>query len=137
MNNFKDIHMGQMIEKEVVERGIEISYLCKFLKCIEADITEMYQCKSLDSEILLSWSKILQYDLFRIYSQHLIFYSPLSRNNLLPVKTTLPQFRKNIYSKEVIDFILELYHTKQMTRMEIIEHYGIPRAAIQRWIYKY
>ena len=38
-------------------------------------------------------------------------------------KTTLPQFRKNIYTKEIIDFILEQISTKKMTINEVIEKY--------------
>ena len=60
--SFKEIHIGQMIEKRVAESGIEISRICNFLKCSEEEIQKMYQTKSLDTEILLKWSKLLEYD---------------------------------------------------------------------------
>ncbi|MDR6544848.1 hypothetical protein J2810_000890 [Chryseobacterium rhizosphaerae] len=140
MINFKSIHIGQMIEKEVIRRNIGMPRICNFIKCSEAEILEMYQCMSLDTEILLRWSKILEYDLFRIYSQHLILYSPIPKvtNDIVGIKkTALPQFRKNIYTKEIIDFILEQFYSGQMTKAQIMERYGIPKTTFQKWIYKY
>lgn len=66
--NFKNIHIGQMIDARVAESGIGISRICNFLKCSEEEIKEMYKAKSLDSEILLRWGKLLEYDFFRLYS---------------------------------------------------------------------
>ena len=114
--NFKDIHIGYFINQRVTENGIEISRICNFMKCTEKKITEMYQSKSLDTELLLRWSKLLEYDFFRVYSQHLILYAPpstIEKNKKNNVKSKLPQFRKNIYTKEIIDFILEQIEKKK------------------------
>lgn len=75
-NNFKDIHIGEMIEEGVMESGVEISRICSFLQSSEKEIEKMYKAKSLNSDILLRWSKLLEYDFFRIYSQYLILYAP-------------------------------------------------------------
>lgn len=145
--NFKHIHIGQIIEKAVTESGIELSRICNFLKCTEEDIKEMYESESLDTEILLKWSKLLEYDFFRLYTQHLVLYAPPSaadkntkgllcsaRNDN---KTTLPQFRKNIYTKDVINFVLEQIKSGEMTRNEVIERYKIPKTTLYKWISKY
>lgn len=136
--NFKDIHIGQMIEKRVAESGIEMSRICNFLKCTETEIEEMYQKKSLDTEILLKWSKLLEYDFFRIYSHHLILYAPPAvgkeKGNK---KSTLPRFRKNIYTKEVIDFIIEQIETGEMTKNEVMARYNIPKTTLYKWISKH
>ncbi len=128
-----------MIEKRVTESGIEISRICNFMKCSEEKIKEMYQCKSLDTEVLLKWSKLLEYDFFRMYSQHLILYAPPSATapKLENTKTKLPQFRKNIYTKEVIDFILEQISSGEMTKNQVIERYRIPKTTLYKWISKY
>lgn len=100
----------------------------------------MYKMNSLDSEILLRWSKLLEYDFFRFYSQHLILYSPKSTQNNCSKETeksTLPQFKKNIYTQELIDFILEQLHFEVMTKKQIIEEYRIPRTTLYKWIYKH
>lgn len=138
--NFKDIHIGYFINQRVTENGIEISRICNFLKCTEKEISKMYQSKSLDTELLLRWSKLLEYDFFRIYSQHLILYAPISADekaNQQNVNTSLRQFRKNIYTKEIIDFILEQIEKKEMTKNQIIKRYRIPKTTLYKWISKY
>lgn len=116
---FKHIHIGEMIEKIVAESGIEISRLCNFMKFTEEEITKTYNEENLPTDVLLKWSKILEYDFFRIYTQHLILYAPPSAETKTVKKAnkkiTFPQFRKNIYTKEIIDFVLEQIETKQKT----------------------
>jgi len=100
----------------------------------------MCRSDSLDSDHLLKWSKLLEYDFFRIYSQHLILYSPQSSsksNHSKLEKTSLPQFRKNIYTKEIIDFIIELIETKKKTKTQVIKEYKIPKTTLYKWIAKY
>ena len=130
-----------MIEKRVAESWIERSRLCNFLKCTEENLVEMYNAKSLDTESLLKWSKILEYDFFRIYTQHLILYAPPSaiqqKQKPANKNNDLPQFRKNIYTKEIIDFVLEQINTKKMTKTEVMERYGIPKTTLYKWISKY
>lgn len=60
--NFKEIHIGKMLKTAVTESGIEISRICNFMKCTEEEVKQMYQSKSLDTDILLKWSKLLEYD---------------------------------------------------------------------------
>ena len=78
MSNYKEIHIGQMMEKRVTESGIEISRICNFMKCSKEEIEKMYTQENLSTDILLKWSKLLDYDFFRVYTQHLILYAPLS-----------------------------------------------------------
>ena len=139
--NFKNIHIGQMIEKIVAESGIEISRLCNFMKFTEEEITKTYNEENLPTDVLLKWSKILEYDFFRIYSQHLILYAPPSANENKSKKenqkSTVPQFRKNIYTNEIIDFILDQVNTGKMTKNEVINRYRIPKTTLYKWISKY
>jgi len=99
----------------------------------------MYQIKSLDTEILLKWSKLLEYDFFRVYSQHLILYAPPSskEEESKKKKTSLPQFRKNIYTKEIITFILGQIDSGAMTKIDVMERYKIPKTTLYKWISKY
>ena len=140
MSNYKEIHVGTLINQAVTEGGVETPRICNFFQCSEEEIKQMYQSKSLDSEILLKWSKLLEYDFFRIYSQHLILYAPVSAKNK-EHKTinqlSLPRFRKNIYTKEIIDFILEQLHSGEMTKNEIVERYRIPKTTLYKWLSKH
>ena len=137
--NFKEIHIGKMIEKEVADCGIEMSRICNFMKCNEEDINQMYLQENLSTDVLLKWSKLLEYDFFRLYSQHLIFYAPPSSEQKTKrnTKTVLPQFRKNIYTKEVISFILEQISSGEMTKTQVMEKYKIPKTTLYKWISKY
>jgi hypothetical protein len=137
--NFKNIHIGQVIKERVLESEIEIFRICKFLKCSEDDIKKMYDKESIEANLILRWSKILEYDFFRIYTQHLILYAPQGNSNYNKInkKITLPQFRKNIYTKEVIFFLLEMINTGEKTKVEIIEQYKIPKTTLYKWISKY
>lgn len=137
--NFKEINIGELIENRVTEIGLEMPRICTYLKLKEQDILKIYQTKSIDSEIILQFSKLLEYDFFRIYSQHLILYAPFvtQQNGKKEKKTSLPQFRKNIYTKEVIYFILKLIKTGKKTKLQIIKEYQIPKTTLYKWISKY
>ncbi|WP_366937915.1 hypothetical protein [uncultured Empedobacter sp.] len=96
----------------------------------------MYSSESLDSKILLRWSKLLEYDFFRIYSQHLILFSPPNPPNQTDKRNSLPQFRKNLYTKELIDFIVDKIKTDKMTTKQVIENYRIPKTTLHKWLEK-
>ncbi|WP_338081658.1 hypothetical protein [Empedobacter brevis] len=111
------------------------------MKCTEQQVEKMYEMESLDTEVLLKWSKLLEYDFFRLYSQHLILYAPVeSRTYVYSNKnrnSSLPRFRKNIYTKEMIDYILNKVNTGELNKSEIIERYNIPKTTLYKWISKY
>ncbi|MEY8760637.1 transposase [Chryseobacterium tongliaoense] len=139
--NFKEIHIGSIIYKRVTEFGIEADRICNFFKCSEDQLTKMYKAETLDSGLILKWSKLLEYDFFRIYTQHLILFAPqgsTSYNHIDQSKiSALPTFRKNIYTKEVIDFILELISTGEKTKQQITLEYKIPKTTLYKWLSKY
>ena len=130
-----------MIKERIAESEMETLRICNFFNCTEDEVIEMYQQENLPTDILLKWSKLLEYDFFRIYSQHLILYAPPSAETKTVKKAnkkiTFPQFRKNIYTKEIIDFILEQIETKQKTIKQVIEEYKIPKTTLYKWISKY
>lgn len=138
--NFKDIHIGKFIEIKVTECGMEISHICNYFNLKEEDIYKMFSSSHIDCTVLLNWSKLLNYDFFRLYTQHLIFYA-LPSSNLKPQSQTKHKvlksnFRKNIYTQEIIDFILELMEEKKLSRHEIYEKYKIPSTTLYKWISK-
>ena len=140
MSNFKEIHIGSLINTAVAESGIEMSRICNFLKCSKEEIEKMYTQENLSTDILLKRSKLLDYDFFTVYTQHLILYAPLSavdEKTKVKKKSSLPQFRKNIYTKEIINFVLEQINTKEMTKTEVMKRYGVPKTTLYKWISKY
>ncbi|NML72193.1 transposase [Chryseobacterium sp. RP-3-3] len=141
MIDFKDIHIGRLVEIKWRESEISIERTCDFLKCTEEEVHILFLEKSIASDILLRWSKLLEYDFFRIYSQHLILFSPPAsidyndRKN--KIKSELPEFRKNIYTQEIINFLMELLDSGEKTKAQIIEDYKIPKTTLYKWISKY
>lgn len=139
--NFKEIHIGSAIKAKFLEEALDMQRACSFMKCTESEIEQMFLEKDLTTDKLLRWSKLLEYDFFRAYSQHLILFSP-PKKEISPYPShkktsSLPEFRKNIYTKEIIEFILEQIETGKQTKLEIINNYKIPKTTLYKWIAKY
>lgn len=131
-----------MIGLKVMESGLETSCICAFFKCDLNEINKMYEAETLDTEVLLSWSKLLKYDFFRIYTQHLILYSPKAKlrpgtENYEAKKPARTELRKNLYTVEIIAFIMEKISSGEMTKLQIINRYGIPKTTLYKWVSKY
>jgi hypothetical protein len=139
--NLKNIHIGSLIREKVLEKKIDQVRLCNYLKCNEMEVNAMYEEENMSTVFLLKWSKLLEYDFFRLYSQHLILYAPQSNVGYKQIEKTkqskLPQFRKNIYTKDVIDFILELLEKGEKTKLQVMEEYRIPKTTLYNWLNKY
>ena len=138
--DFKNIKIGDCIQCRVKELDIPIERICKFLGIDNKAVLEMYHQDALSTDILLRWCKLLEYDFFRLYSHHLILYAPPSSNafnNLKEKPAQLPLFRKNLYTKEMIEFILKLIATDKKTKFQVIEEYKIPKTTLYKWIHKY
>ncbi|MGV0924518.1 hypothetical protein [Empedobacter tilapiae] len=72
----------------------------------------------------------------------MILYAPIGKKNYTEDeennnKSSLPRFRKNVYTKEVIDYILNKIETGEMKTTEVIERYHIPKTTLYKWISKY
>ena len=138
--NFKNIHIGNLIKMRVEESGVDEDRIINFFKFPVTKIEAMYEEEEISTEYLMRWSKLLEYDFFRLYSHHLILYSPPAKGlkaNKGNTESSLPIFRKNIYSQELISFILEQIENKVMTRNEVIKEYGIPKSTLWKWDIKY
>ena len=135
--DLKNINIGEYIQIRVKETEIPIERICNFLKADQKAVLEMYTQDALPTDILLRWSKLLEYDFFRLYSQHLILYAPPGPGIPKEKTTSLPQFRKNLYTKEIIEFILELIETEKKTKLQIVQEYKIPKTTLHKWIDKY
>ncbi|MCT2409421.1 transposase [Chryseobacterium antibioticum] len=135
--DLKEIDIGQLIKQRVLECNTSTDRIGKFLKCSGEEVEKIYEKKSVEADVLLKLSKLLEYDFFRLYSQHLILYSPPASVAYNNSKTQLPSFRKNIYTKEIIEFMLDLLETQQKSKAQITREYGIPKTTLYKWITKY
>lgn len=135
---YKEIHIGKFIKERVDNQEITIERICNFLKKDEKFVENVYLSKSIDTDLLLRWSKLLEYDFFRLYSSHLILYSPPSavNKNNNQKSDKIPYFRKNIYTQEIKEFIIKRIQTGEMTQSEVIREYSIPKSTLHRWLQK-
>jgi len=138
IKNFKDINIGEIIQRIILEYTIDHTRICEYFKYTSDEVNNIYNSTSLDADTMLKWSKFLEYDLFRIYTQHLILYSPSSsKQKGHESKSSVPKFRKNIYTAEIIEFIVELITTNEKTITEVVNEYGIPKTTVYKWIKKH
>lgn len=142
IGNFRNIHIGSLVAQRMKECGIDLERAAKFIDVSVMEIEQMFTLKSLDSHVLLRWCKLLKYDFFRIYSQHLILYAPQHRskieknNDEKESESLLPVFKKHIYTQEIIEYLVELVDTGQKTARDIQIDYNIPATTVLRWIDK-
>ncbi len=139
MEPFKNIHIGNIIRERVAEQNISLERIEKFLQTDQEGIEQMYNKESLDAQLLLQWSKLLDYNLFLYYHSHLQLYTPSASTAKIKTQSsenTDPLFRKNLYTKEVKDYILELIKMGKMTSSEVMKKYSIPKATLFTWMRK-
>ncbi|KXH83643.1 hypothetical protein AU378_10110 [Chryseobacterium kwangjuense] len=135
--NYKDIKIGRLIKDLVDEAKINSEDLCTYFKISETELNKIYSSPSLNSEDLLQWSIFLKYDFFRIYSQHLILYAPPADTRYTRKGSEHKKKFKNIYTKEIIEFILEQIKSGEKTDIQVVEDYRIPKNTLYKWKKKY
>ncbi|MCS4303181.1 transposase [Chryseobacterium sp. BIGb0232] len=135
--NIKSIHIGTLIQSKVAEQQISMERIMKFLSKTESEVEGMFREKSIDTDILLKWCKLLKFDFFRFYTGHLILYAPYSRtDNTIKQQEGTMIFRKSIYTQEVKNFILEKIRAGAMSSSEVITRYNIPKTTLHKWLKK-
>ncbi|PWW29835.1 transposase [Chryseobacterium sp. AG844] len=135
--NIKNIHIGSLIRSKVEEYQISIERISRFLNSTEDEVEKMYHAKSMDTDVLLKWCKLLKFDFFRFYTGHLILYAPQARiDNVFTQKENTLVFRKSIYTQEVKDFILDKIKTGKMTANDVVKRYRIPKTTLYKWMKK-
>lgn len=139
-NLVRDIHIGNIISQIIIEKKIDINELKARLGMSTRTFNKTLSSRSLDASVMLKWSKVLRYDFFRLYSSHLMLHHGIS--NTLSKKTDDVNIqgihiRKNVYTKEMIQFLINKVRNQEMTAMEIISQYAIPKTTFYKWLQKY
>lgn len=138
--DFKNINIGDLIQMRVRECKLTNSEVSCYLDIKESEVEQIYESEKINVELLLRLCYLLEYDFFRIYTQHMVLYSPPSGAKLIVRKKKLVRslnYRKNIYTRQIIDFILEILNKGIKTEEQIVKDYGIPEATLSKWIAKY
>lgn len=61
----KDIHVGNMIKKELKKQGRSVNWLAKEIYCEKSNIYKMFNRKSIDLGQLMLISNVLQHNFLR------------------------------------------------------------------------
>lgn len=65
------MHIGQLIKQKMEERHRTVVWLARKLSYSRTNIYKIYDKSSIDTEVLLRISLILEYDFFNEYTQQL------------------------------------------------------------------
>lgn len=63
------IHIGQLIEQELRQQGRTVSWFARNLYCERANVYHIFKRQSIDTELLLRISKLLNHDFFSYYTE--------------------------------------------------------------------
>jgi hypothetical protein len=139
-NIIRNIHIGSIIKEVIQEKKISSEELKIKIGYSSRDINNLFISKSIDSLELLKWSKALGYDFFRLYSSHLMHHHGISNSPTKKIDTIEiggVQMQKNIYTKELIQFLVNKVRKCEMNSSQVINQYGIPKTTFYKWLQKY
>ncbi|MCC8171819.1 MAG: XRE family transcriptional regulator [Parabacteroides sp.] len=63
------IHIGKLIEDELHRQERSVAWFARKLYCDRTNVYKIFKKQSIDTELLLRISEILQYDFFLPYSE--------------------------------------------------------------------
>lgn len=67
MEHYEEIHIGKIIESEVRRQGRSIDWIAKQLCYERTNIYNIFKRKSIDTDLLMKISSILNFNFFTVY----------------------------------------------------------------------
>jgi hypothetical protein len=137
MGTYKNIHIGRTIALEVEEQNINHKKIMRYFKCNSDRVISMYENPYIDTEDLLRWSTLLRKDFFRLYSGYLILHRGISfkpNTNNIDSQTRI---RKNVYTLDFKNKIIEKIRLGKVTTREAITKYNIPKTTLYKWLHQF
>lgn len=61
----KDVHIGQMIQEELIQQGRTVNWLAKGIYCEKSNVYKMFKRKSIDMAQLMKVSEILNHNFLK------------------------------------------------------------------------
>ena len=65
------LHIGNLIRDELLRQGRTANWLAQKLCCDRTNVYKLFNRSTIDTELLLRVSRILEYDFFRLYQEAL------------------------------------------------------------------
>jgi plasmid maintenance system antidote protein VapI len=61
----KDVHIGQMIQEELIQQGRTVNWLAKGIYCEKSNVYKMFKRKSIDMAQLMKVSEVLNHNFLK------------------------------------------------------------------------
>jgi len=65
------LHIGNLIKEELERQERTVSWFARKLCCDRSNVYKLFKRSTIDTELLLRVSKILNYDFFELYKKEL------------------------------------------------------------------
>lgn len=66
------VHIGKLIQEELHRQERTVSWFARKLFCDRTNVYDIFQRRSIDTELLLRISMILNYDFFKHYTDEIV-----------------------------------------------------------------
>jgi predicted transcriptional regulator len=133
--NFKKIHIGYVLKSLVHERNIEEDEILKYFKITKESLDEIYNTKNVKLYELLEWSKFLRFDLFRLFSMHLMLHHGISITKSMKADGNAGiSIRKNVYTQEIKVYVVNQIRNEELSVPDAIRKYSIPKSTLYKWL---
>lgn len=134
--NFKKIHIGYVLKSIVHERNITEEEILKYFKISKETLDEIYNTKNVKLDELLKWSKFLRFDLFRLFSMHLMLHHGISITKSMKTADGNAgiSIRKNVYTQEIKVFVVNQIRNEEISVADAIKKYSIPKTTLYKWL---
>jgi hypothetical protein len=136
----RNVNIGLIINEVIKIKKVKLYQFASNLGVSRTELNKYLKSESIDTMILLKISKILRYDFFRLYSSHLMLHHGISNNLNRNKQEFIIQginIRKNVYTKEMVSFLILKVRSNEMKANEVIKRYGIPKTTFYKWLQKY
>ena len=101
IENLRDIHIGTMIREKLTEKSMSITEFAAGINKERTTVYDIFERKSIDIELLISISKVLEYDFIRS-----VYYDEETSPTLfIAVKTNEAEIKKMELPEAFIRFV--------------------------------
>ena len=85
------MHIGNLIKQQLEEQGRTVVWFARKLSCSRTNVYKIFEKPSIDTNLLLRISSILNYDFFKHYTEY--FKDTYICINVLSEYLNLPHYR--------------------------------------------
>jgi len=101
LQNIKNIHIGSIIREKLTEKSMTITYFAIKINRERTTVYDIFQRKSIDIELLIEISKVLDYD----FIHEIYFEEKTSSNVFIAIKIKEEEIKNVNLPEDFIKFL--------------------------------